>query len=122
MEAYLHITALFVGWLLDRFLGDPPWMPHPVVAFGKIIARGERWLNQGKYRVLKGSFFAFLLVMLTVLGFYALLAGLEQIHNWLKTLAEVLFFLPVWPEPPLFGKGSLFLKKWTKVWKPAGNR
>ena len=26
---------LLTAWLLDHWLGDPAWLPHPVVAFGK---------------------------------------------------------------------------------------
>ena len=29
---------LLTAWLLDHWLGDPAWLPHPVVAFGKAIA------------------------------------------------------------------------------------
>ena len=30
--------SLLTAWLLDRWLGDPVWLPHPVVAFGKLIS------------------------------------------------------------------------------------
>ena len=30
--------SLVFGWLLDRLLGDPERLPHPVVLFGKMIA------------------------------------------------------------------------------------
>ena len=29
---------LLTAWLLDHWLGDPAWLPHPVVAFGKAIS------------------------------------------------------------------------------------
>ena len=35
------MLPLLIGWLLDLLLGDPAWMPHPVVGFGKMIASGE---------------------------------------------------------------------------------
>ena len=50
--------ALLMGWLLDVLLGDPIWLPHPVVYFGKWIAFGERHLNQGSHRKLKGAIFS----------------------------------------------------------------
>ena len=31
---------LLTAWLLDHWLGDPAWLPHPVVAFGKAISFG----------------------------------------------------------------------------------
>ena len=29
---------LVTAWILDHWLGDPSWLPHPVVAFGKAIS------------------------------------------------------------------------------------
>lgn len=53
---------LLTAWLLDHWLGDPSWMPHPVVAFGKIISWGEHQLNKGNFRFLKGALLSLLLV------------------------------------------------------------
>lgn len=50
------------GWLADRLLGDPEGWPHPVVGFGKVIALGERWLNKGNDRAIKGGIMALALV------------------------------------------------------------
>ena len=47
--------SLLAAWLLDLLLGDPAWLPHPVVGFGKMIAWGERHLNKGRCRMLKGA-------------------------------------------------------------------
>lgn len=52
------VSPLLAGWLLDRLLGDPAWLPHPVVGFGKLIAAGERRLNHGPHRQLKGGLLA----------------------------------------------------------------
>ena len=61
----LTILLLLVGWLLDYFFGDPENLPHPIVWFGKWIAWGERNLNHGAHRVLKGALFAMSSVLLT---------------------------------------------------------
>ena len=58
-------SSLLVGWLLDLLLGDPVWLPHPVVAFGKVIAFGEHRLNSGHYRKTKGAIMAVLLIIAT---------------------------------------------------------
>ncbi|WP_373812091.1 adenosylcobinamide-phosphate synthase CbiB [Porphyromonas loveana] len=50
--------CLFFAWLLDRRWGDPEGLPHPIVAFGRMIAFGERLLNRGKYRLPKGGLLA----------------------------------------------------------------
>lgn len=49
---------LLAGWLLDRWLGDPASLPHPIVGFGKLIAAGERRWNKGRHRMLKGGLLA----------------------------------------------------------------
>lgn len=46
-EAQLTAVALLAGFGLDLLLGDPEWLPHPVVGFGRTIAAGERALNRG---------------------------------------------------------------------------
>ena len=59
------LIALILGWLADRLLGDPIWLPHPVVMFGKLIALGEKCLNKGSWRRTKGAVLAITLVMMT---------------------------------------------------------
>ena len=65
---------LLVAWLLDRWLGDPAWLPHPVVGFGKMIAWGERHLNQGRHRKLKGAVMTVVLDAIVFFATYSLLA------------------------------------------------
>ena len=72
--AFYMALPLLAAWLLDRWLGDPQWMPHPVVAFGKAIAFVEHRLNHGNGRFLKGMSVSCLLVV----GVYGLTAWLLQ--------------------------------------------
>ena len=60
----LLLVALLSGWLLDLLLGDPSWLPHPVVGFGRLISWGEHRLNRGRHRRLKGAALAIGLVVL----------------------------------------------------------
>lgn len=39
-------VAAFLGFLLDLWLADPSWMPHPVVLMGKCITRLEEVLRR----------------------------------------------------------------------------
>ena len=39
-------VAAFLGFLLDMWLADPGWMPHPVVLMGKCITRLEEVLRR----------------------------------------------------------------------------
>ena len=59
----IAILPLLIGWLLDLLIGDPVWLPHPVVWFGKMISWGEHRLNQGLHRKLKGALLAVALIL-----------------------------------------------------------
>ena len=59
------IFTLLMGWLLDLLLGDPAWLPHPVVGFGKAISFFEHRLNHGSHRKLKGAVMSVVLITAT---------------------------------------------------------
>lgn len=67
------IFCLLTAWVLDLVFGDPAHLPHPVVGFGKLISWGERHLNCGKRRVIKGGVWALLLIAATFAITYILL-------------------------------------------------
>ena len=105
MTVQTYILPLLIGWFLDLLLGDPQWMPHPVVWFGKMISFGEKHLNKGKPRKLKGAllslfFVTFVFVVTWALLYMAsLLAGnfdfsLFTLHFSLSTLLSslIIFF------------------------------
>jgi len=77
------ILVLLVGWIADFFIGDPSRLPHPIVAFGKLIAAFERWLNKGRYRQLKGGLTAVFLIVIVFLFFYFLVGWLYRINVFL---------------------------------------
>ena len=41
-----HIAIVLAAVLLDLLLGDPRWLPHPVVWIGRLIAALEKWLRR----------------------------------------------------------------------------
>ncbi len=86
----LVLLPLLAGWLLDRLLGDPPRLPHPVVLFGRIIACCERAFNRGRYRRAKGALIALCLVLSAGLVTYGLLQGAASISPGLKLLLEAI--------------------------------
>ncbi|WP_373830368.1 adenosylcobinamide-phosphate synthase CbiB [Bacteroides heparinolyticus] len=57
---------LLTAWLVDRLLGDPLWLPHPIVAFGKSISFLEHRMNHGPHLRLKGM----LVTLFLVVGVY----------------------------------------------------
>ena len=75
----MFALPLVAGVLLDKLLGDPLWLPHPVVGFGKLIAFFEHRLNHGTGRKFKGACVAAGLVTLTWLSATLLLQYAWQI-------------------------------------------
>ncbi len=67
MDFVVSIAPLAIAWTLDLLLGDPAWLPHPVVGFGKAIGFCEHRLNKGSRRRLKGGFAAVVLIASTYL-------------------------------------------------------
>ena len=82
----LAILPLLAGWILDLLLGDPQWLPHPVVWFGKAIAACEHKLNRGHHRKAKGAVVAILLIALVF-------ALTWLIRYWLLPLSSYLLLL-----------------------------
>ena len=64
------ILSIIIAWVMDLCFGDPVRLPHPVVAFGKLISQGEHAMNKGVHRKLKGALLAIGLVM----GIYTITA------------------------------------------------
>lgn len=91
------IISLLVGWLLDLCFGDPAYLPHPIVGMGKWIAFGERRLNRGGWRKLKGAIFA--IVSITLVYFIALLIlkalslAAAELPSPLNTITSIVKFL-----------------------------
>ncbi len=75
------ILPLLIGWVLDLLIGDPTWLPHPVVGFGKMISWGEHRLNQGLHRMLKGALLAIGLILLIFFVAWCLRYLLLSLHD-----------------------------------------
>ena len=87
-------SSLLIGWFLDLLIGDPAWLPHPVVGFGKMIAFGERHLNKGSYRKLKGALMAIIYIIGIFVAAWFLHTQLSIMHYALSIVfdAVVIFF------------------------------
>ena len=73
------VIVLLIAVALDWWLGDPAWLPHPVVGFGKMIAFGERHLNKGSHRKAKGAVLAVSLIALVYVLTWLLLSFLPPL-------------------------------------------
>ncbi len=88
------IISLLTGWILDLCLGDPSRLPHPVVWFGKMIARCERKYNQGRHKTLKGALVSACLVLSVFAMTWGLLFAVSHVSVLLSTAfsAVLIFF------------------------------
>ncbi len=82
--------VILLALLLDLTIGDPHWLPHPVVAVGHLIRRLDRglrrdWLNQR----LAGVFLLLIIVISTVGTTWILLkvlAALLPLAGWIAAV------------------------------------
>ena len=52
----LILLAAVCGFFLDLWLGDPAWMPHPVILMGKLISKTEGFLRPRLPKTNRGEF------------------------------------------------------------------
>lgn len=87
------LVPLILGWVADLILGDPPYFPHPIVGFGKIISWGEKILNKGKYRLYTGALFAIVLIVCSFCFIYFLLRWASGINPYITiVLSAIIVF------------------------------
>jgi len=70
MEMYVYVLPVLLGYLLDLFIGDPRWMPHPIVLFGNCISKGDKFLNKGEFRLFKGAVLVIIYVIAVAVVFF----------------------------------------------------
>lgn len=87
------LIPLLVGWLLDLIFGDPERLPHPVVYFGKWIARCERSFNNGTARKSKGACVVVFSVAVLLSVSYVFLASLPYWLNCIVSTIMVFYCL-----------------------------
>lgn len=82
--------TLAIAYILDLIFGDPYYWPHPVSAMGKAIKFGERQLNKGSLRFLKGMLLSLLLIVLTAFFTWSVLELTQRIHPYAFYALETL--------------------------------
>ena len=70
------VVVVLAAVLLDLLLGDPRWLPHPVVAIGRLISLLEGWLRRLlKHERLAGALLLALTVGITCFAGFLVLKG-----------------------------------------------
>ena len=89
-EILSSTTALLIAaFLLDLAVGDPPWLPHPVVLMGRVVSQGERMLRSGRPRsdFLSGVVVSVLLVALSAGVAWIIISLFQALPLWLSFIA-----------------------------------
>lgn len=90
MDNLYLILSLVIAWILDKCLGDPTWLPHPVVGFGKLISWGEKHFNCGIYRKRNGAILSLSLIIGTFIFCVFVLKVLDVVAGeWAVFIASV---------------------------------
>ncbi|WP_010663902.1 adenosylcobinamide-phosphate synthase CbiB [Marinilabilia salmonicolor] len=111
MELNLLIPVLFFAWILDRILGDPSRMPHPVVVFGKLIAFFEKKCNRGRGNFVRGMVVTVVLVTGVFFFFYWVFFLLGQINLWLEVFFQMVFIFSGLAGTTLIREGESVFEK-----------
>lgn len=78
---------IIAGYLLDLVVGDPPWLPHPVVIIGKAITWLEKMFRKLTQTPLTEKLGGIFLVAIIVLAAYGLTWGIVALA---QTVSPVL--------------------------------
>ncbi|WP_187118891.1 adenosylcobinamide-phosphate synthase CbiB [Bacillus marasmi] len=90
---FIHAIYIFIAYLVDLVVGDPRFLPHPVVIIGKFISRLEKIIRKifTREEQLKkaGLLFPLVIVGGTYLIVSLLIYGAGLIHEWLAIALEI---------------------------------
>ena len=109
-------AAVLCGFLIDLCLGDPDWMPHPVIYMGKAISALEKFLRKRFPDTQKGLLAAgtVLAVILPVGSFFIAAAAIwlaGRIHPVLAFLLETMWCWQALAVKGLYTESMLVKKK-----------
>ena len=94
-----HFIAFIIGIIIDRIVGDPHWMPHPVKLMGRVIGLLDKALlgkypaerkRSAKSEFMRGLFLWILVVTLTFTAGFAIWFGTYLINVYLGIAVEAI--------------------------------
>lgn len=93
-----HMTAFFLGFLLDLLLGDPYWLPHPIRLIGNLIAALDRKLlgnpeeseRNDRREFHRGIVLVVLVLLSVTVVTAALLLGGYALHTYIGLVLETI--------------------------------
>ncbi|SOC43074.1 adenosylcobinamide-phosphate synthase CbiB [Ureibacillus acetophenoni] len=87
--AVIFCTILVAAILLDLWIGEPKWIPHPVVQMGKLISFLEKKWNKGKHRKGKGVGLTVTVLLTVFLLTISILYIVYQIHPVVCAILQI---------------------------------
>lgn len=89
----MRAFVLVIAFGLDLLIGDPRFLPHPVVLFGKIITRTLNWTKSrslnAKQQRSAGLVLAFLLPLISAFVVSLILHFAASVHEYLAYVVEI---------------------------------
>ncbi|WP_109832752.1 adenosylcobinamide-phosphate synthase CbiB [Reichenbachiella versicolor] len=105
-----QVYILFIAFVFDAILGDPRWLPHLIVLFGNSISSGEKVLNKGEKRFIKGMVLTLALVISSFIIPYYLLAQLRGINYWISDIVSIVLLFYCLANRTLINEGRAVFK------------
>jgi adenosylcobinamide-phosphate synthase len=85
----MFCSILIAAIVLDLLMGDPRWLPHPVILMGKFITCLENRWNRGEGRVWKGIGLTTTVVVLVFTLSVLLVLAAYQVHSFVGVFMQV---------------------------------
>lgn len=91
----LTLSSVLLGFLVDCAVGDPHWLPHPVMLIGKQISVSEKLLRRmfpktDRGALAAGTVMAILVPLLSAGLSFGILFGLWKVSPWAYFAASVI--------------------------------
>lgn len=121
-EFLVFVVPLLTGYLLDILFGDPRWPSHPIRVFGNMIAFGEKFLNEGSFRFIKGAGLSLFLCSVVYFVFFITGDLLLKLNVFLYYLFASLFIFFGLANKSLLEEGEEVFKKLKEEGLEAGRK
>lgn len=86
----MYLIICLLALFIDRIIGDPEQLPHPVRWIGKFISLLENKYNKTSGRFWKGTFVSLTTILIVFAITFGIVWGSYQIHFAVGVLVEVL--------------------------------
>ncbi len=85
----MNFLIAIIAVLLDRIVGDPKSLPHPVMWIGKLISSFEKRCNKGQARYIKGLITSSCVVIIVGVVVFTIVQVSAMLSFWLWVIVEV---------------------------------